>query len=65
MCGIVGIFSLGDAPIDADLAESRKLNIWELPLTVMEGSLQAPIYQNLTPVSAYKEIQGCFCFALA
>lgn len=39
-----------------DVIENRKLNIWELPLTVMEGSLQGLDYQNLRPEEAYKEI---------
>ena len=39
-----------------DVAENRMLNIWELPLIVMEGSLQHPNYQNLSPQQAYQEI---------
>jgi peptidoglycan/xylan/chitin deacetylase (PgdA/CDA1 family) len=39
-----------------DVVEGRKLDIWELPLTVMEGSLQNPKYQNLPPDTALKEI---------
>ena len=39
-----------------DLARSRELDIWELPLTVMEGSLQSANYQNLPPGEAYEEI---------
>jgi hypothetical protein len=39
-----------------DVIENRQLNIWELPLTVMEGSLQNPRYQNLSPNKACEEI---------
>ena len=39
-----------------DLVENRKLDIWELPLTVMEGSLRGYSYQNLTPETAYEQI---------
>lgn len=39
-----------------DVVENRRLNIWELPLTVMEGSLQGLNYQNLSPEEGYKEI---------
>jgi hypothetical protein len=39
-----------------DVVENRKLDIWELPLTVMDKSLQGRNYQNLTPDSGYKEI---------
>lgn len=39
-----------------DVMENRELNIWELPLTVMEGSLQNPNYQNLPPEAAYEEM---------
>jgi hypothetical protein len=39
-----------------DPIENGKLNIWELPLTVMEGSLRGYSYQNLTPQAAYNRI---------
>jgi len=39
-----------------DILENRELDMWELPLTVMEGSLQNPNYQNLPPEEAYGEI---------
>ena len=39
-----------------DVIENRELNIWELPLIVMERSLQSPNYQNLQPEEAYEEI---------
>src|SRR4030065_531226 len=39
-----------------DFVENRKLNIWELPLPVMEDSLRAYNYQNLTPEAAYEQI---------
>lgn len=39
-----------------DLIENRQLNIWELPLTIMEITLQNPNYQNLPPQEAYEEI---------
>lgn len=39
-----------------NVLENRPLSIWELPLTVMEGSLQDPSYQNLPPEEAYEEI---------
>ena len=39
-----------------DVIENRQLNIWELPLVVMEGSLQNPRYQNLSPEKACEEI---------
>ncbi len=38
-----------------DVIENRILDIVELPLTVMEGSLQHPDYQNLPPQQAYEE----------
>jgi hypothetical protein len=53
-----------------DIIENRKLDIWELPLTVMEASLQNPDYQNLPPeeageqlikyVNTVKRFQGVF-----
>ena len=39
-----------------NIVANRKLNIWELPLTVMEGSLHEYNYQNLTPEAAYEQI---------
>jgi len=39
-----------------DVVENRRLNIWELPLTVMEGSLLGLNYQNLPLEEAYDEI---------
>lgn len=39
-----------------DVIEDRKLNIWELPLTVMDTSLQGPAYQHLNPEQAYSQI---------
>lgn len=39
-----------------DVIENRELDIWELPLTVMEGTLQSANYQNLPPEKAYEEI---------
>lgn len=39
-----------------DVIESRELDIWELPLTVMEGTLQSVNYQNLPPEESYQEI---------
>jgi peptidoglycan/xylan/chitin deacetylase (PgdA/CDA1 family) len=39
-----------------DIIENRKLNIWELPLMVQEGTLQRAGYQNLPPEEAYKEM---------
>lgn len=39
-----------------DVLENREINIWELPLTVMEGSLQNPNYQDLPPKAAYEEM---------
>ncbi len=49
-CGICLPFK----PFDA--RENRILNIWELPLTVMDTSLLNPSYQNLSPEEGYKEI---------
>lgn len=39
-----------------DLEENRRLNTWELPLTVMEGSLRGYRYQNLSPEETYQAI---------
>lgn len=39
-----------------DLEENRRLNIWELPLTVMEESLRGYSYQNLSPEETYQAI---------
>ena len=39
-----------------DVVENRRLNIWELPLTMMEGSLLGLSYQSFPPEEAYKEI---------
>jgi peptidoglycan/xylan/chitin deacetylase (PgdA/CDA1 family) len=39
-----------------DVIENRKISIWELPLTVMDRSLQSPNYQNLHPDAAHKQI---------
>lgn len=38
-----------------DILENRELDLWELPLTIMEGSLKEPNYQGLSPQEAYKE----------
>lgn len=37
-----------------DVIENRTLDIWELPLTVQEGTLQRPGYQGLCPAEAYQ-----------
>ena len=39
-----------------DVLENRELDIWELPLIVMEGSLQNPNYQNLSAKEALEQI---------
>ena len=39
-----------------DIIENRQLSIWELPLTAMEGSLQNPRYQGMSPENACEEI---------
>lgn len=39
-----------------DILDNRVLNIWEIPLTVMDGSLQNLAYQNLTPDEGYEVI---------
>ena len=39
-----------------DIIRDRKLNIWELPLTVQEETLRHAGYQNLRPEEAYKEM---------
>jgi peptidoglycan/xylan/chitin deacetylase (PgdA/CDA1 family) len=39
-----------------DLLSNRVVNLWELPLTVMEGSLQNKDHQNLRPEEAYNQI---------
>jgi hypothetical protein len=41
-----------------DVIRDRKVNIWELPLTVQEITLSHAGYQNLRPEEAYKEIVG-------
>ncbi len=39
-----------------DVLDNRKLNIWELPLIVMEGSLHDTQYEGLNSEEAYKKI---------
>jgi len=39
-----------------DIMENRALNIWELPLTVQEGTLKGASYQNLSPDEAYSRV---------
>jgi hypothetical protein len=39
-----------------DVIRDRKVNIWELPLTVQEITLRHAGYQNLHPEQAYEEI---------
>lgn len=39
-----------------DVIENREINIWEIPLIVMDGSLQNPKYQNLSPEAAFKQL---------
>jgi peptidoglycan/xylan/chitin deacetylase (PgdA/CDA1 family) len=39
-----------------DALENQILDIWELPMSVMERSLQHPDYQALTPEQAYSQI---------
>jgi hypothetical protein len=39
-----------------DVGENRKLDIWELPLIIMDGSLQGTDYQNLPPDAAFEEM---------
>jgi len=39
-----------------DIVDNTTLNIWELPLTVMDGSLQKADYQKLIPEIAYQEM---------
>ena len=36
-----------------DVKQNKKLDIWELPLTIMDRSLRNPNYQNLTPDGGY------------
>lgn len=38
-----------------DLLENRILNIWEIPLIIMEGSLQNPNYRAYTPQKGLEE----------
>jgi len=39
-----------------DIIKNRKLDIWELPLIVMDRTLQSPDYQGLSPEEAKQEI---------
>ena len=39
-----------------DIKENRELDIWELPLTVMDASFDSPRYQGLSPEGGYGEI---------
>ena len=39
-----------------DVLEDRVLDVWELPLTVMDGTLQNPNYRGLTPEQAFDEV---------
>jgi hypothetical protein len=41
-----------------DILEDKVLDIWELPLLIMEGTLQSPMYRNLTPENGLKKIIG-------
>ncbi len=38
------------------LKERRTLNLWEIPLIVMEGTLEGPNYSNYTPEEAYHKV---------
>lgn len=38
-----------------DIMENRTLDIWELPLTVQEGTLRGAPYQNINPEEAYQQ----------
>lgn len=35
-----------------DILEGKILDIWEIPLLIMEGTLQSPMYRNLSPEDA-------------
>jgi len=37
--------------------EKREYNLLEIPLIVMEGSLQSPRYMNLTPEQGFEKIK--------
>lgn len=39
-----------------DILDDKVLDIWEIPLLIMEGTLQSPIYRNLTPEEGLKSI---------
>mgnify|MGYP000936394604 FL=1 len=39
-----------------DIFENKVLEIWELPLLIMEGTLQSPEYRNCTPEEGLKNI---------
>jgi hypothetical protein len=39
-----------------DVLEGKVLDIWEIPLIVMEGTLQSSMYRNLTPENGLKKI---------
>lgn len=39
-----------------DILEGKVLDIWEIPLLVMEGTLQSSMYRNLSPEDALKNI---------
>jgi len=40
-----------------DLLENRVLNLWEIPLIVMEGTLQNPDYRGLSPDEGFETIR--------
>ena len=39
-----------------DILEGKVLDIWEIPLLIMEGTLQSSVYRNLSPEQALKNI---------
>jgi peptidoglycan/xylan/chitin deacetylase (PgdA/CDA1 family) len=39
-----------------DVLENRELDLWELPLIIMDQSLRDPNYQGLSPQEAYREV---------
>lgn len=41
-----------------DILEGKVLDIWEIPLILMEGTLQSPMYRNMSPEDALKNIIG-------
>ena len=42
-----------------DVLENTEVNIWELPLTVMDVTLYNPDRRNLSPEEAYEETIKC------